>query len=168
MPRPVRQPLRPHRRHRWPEARESSRKADQETAPHGAGSTTTWNTCVWKWGIRTSTPPLPDAPSVEIRLPPGATSDTVREAVEEARRAITEAIEDAKNAKEEAQAAREEAEDAVREATGVRKRGGVGAQLLNAIEEAEALALLTDAHHVAQQKLDGNRVLVRPARAEKP
>jgi signal transduction histidine kinase len=69
-----------------------------------------------------SVPPVPDAPSVEIRLPPGATSDTVREAVEEARRAINDAIEEAKNAKEEAEAARDEAEDAVREATGVRKR----------------------------------------------
>jgi signal transduction histidine kinase len=69
-----------------------------------------------------SIPPLPDVPSVDIRLPPGTTSETVREAVEEARRAITEAIEEAKSAKEEAEAAREEAEDAVREATGVRKR----------------------------------------------
>ena len=69
-----------------------------------------------------SVPPVPDAPSVEIRLPPGSTSETVREAVEEARRAITEAIDEAKSAKEEAEAAREEAEDAVREATGVRKR----------------------------------------------
>ena len=59
---------------------------------------------------------------MEIRLPPGTTSETVREAVEEARRAITEAIDEAKSAKEEAEAAREEAEDAVREATGVRKR----------------------------------------------
>ena len=41
-------------------------------------------------------PTLPAAPSVDIRLPPGATSETVREAVEEARRAIIEAIEDAK------------------------------------------------------------------------
>src|SRR5688572_13750537 len=32
-----------------------------------------------------------DAPSVEIRLPPGATSEVVREAVQEARRAIVEA-----------------------------------------------------------------------------
>jgi len=47
----------------------------------------------------------PDAPVVDIRLPPGTTSETVREAVEEARRAITEAIDDAK---EEVQAAREE------------------------------------------------------------
>jgi bifunctional non-homologous end joining protein LigD len=45
-------------------------------------------------------------------------------------------------------------------ATGVRKRIGIAAQLLNAIEEAQALALLADEHHVAQQKLDGNRVIV--------
>ncbi len=47
----------------------------------------------------------PDAPVVDIRLPPGTTSETVREAVEEARRAITEAIDEAK---EEVQAARDE------------------------------------------------------------
>lgn len=45
-------------------------------------------------------------------------------------------------------------------AKGVRKRVGVGAQLLNAIEIEAALGLLADAHHIAQQKLDGNRVLV--------
>ncbi len=45
-------------------------------------------------------------------------------------------------------------------ATGIRKRVGIAAQLLNAIEEEQALALLADALHVAQQKLDGNRVLV--------
>ncbi|MBL8316908.1 MAG: sensor histidine kinase [Burkholderiaceae bacterium] len=48
----------------------------------------------------------PDKPLVEINLPPGSTSDTVREAVEEARREITEAIEEAR---QEAEAAREEA-----------------------------------------------------------
>jgi hypothetical protein len=69
-----------------------------------------------------SAPPSPDAPSVEIRLPPGTTSETVREAVEEARRAISDAIEEAKSAKEEAEAARDEAQDAVREASGVRQR----------------------------------------------
>jgi hypothetical protein len=51
-----------------------------------------------------------DAPSVEIKLPPGATSEVVKEAVEEARRAITEAIEEAR---EEAQAARDEARSAI-------------------------------------------------------
>ena len=44
-------------------------------------------------------------PSVEINLPPGATSEVVREAVEEARRAIIEAIEEAKD---EAEVTREE------------------------------------------------------------
>ncbi|HEU5296819.1 MAG TPA: sensor histidine kinase [Burkholderiaceae bacterium] len=59
-----------------------------------------------------SAPGLPptDAPSVEIKLPQGADSETVREAVEEARKAIVEAIEDAKEeAKDAAEAAREEA-----------------------------------------------------------
>jgi len=36
------------------------------------------------------------APSIEIKLPPGATNETVRNAVEEARRAIHEAIDEAK------------------------------------------------------------------------
>jgi signal transduction histidine kinase len=59
----------------------------------------------------------PDAPgrsgaSVDIKLPPGATSDAVKEAVEEARRAITEAIE---QARDEAQAARDEALAAIDE-----------------------------------------------------
>jgi signal transduction histidine kinase len=83
-------------------------------------------------------PPEPPAsPSVEIRLPPGATSEVVREAVDEARRAITEAIEEAKEAeRDQAEAARDQAEaardqaDAAREqaraareaATSVRKR----------------------------------------------
>jgi signal transduction histidine kinase len=44
----------------------------------------------------------PPGPTVDIRLPPGATSEIVREAVEEARRSIIEAIEDAKE-KEDAQ-----------------------------------------------------------------
>jgi signal transduction histidine kinase len=46
-----------------------------------------------------------EKPLVEINLPPGSTSDTVREAVEEARREITEAIEEAR---QEAETARDE------------------------------------------------------------
>jgi signal transduction histidine kinase len=72
-----------------------------------------------------------DTPSVEIRLPPGATSEVVREAVEEARRAIVDAIEE--TTREQAEAAREaardqaeaarDAADAARDGTaGVRKR----------------------------------------------
>jgi signal transduction histidine kinase len=57
----------------------------------------------------------PSAPSVEIKLPPGATSDAVREAVEEARRAIVEAIEE--EARDQAEAARDAAE-AARDAAG--------------------------------------------------
>jgi len=45
-------------------------------------------------------------------------------------------------------------------AVGVRKRVGHTAQLLNAIEEDEVVRLLSDDRVVAQQKLDGNRVLV--------
>jgi signal transduction histidine kinase len=65
-----------------------------------------------------------DTPSVEIRLPPGATSEVVREAVEEARREIVEAIEEATReeadaARDQAEAARDSAEDV---AAGVRKR----------------------------------------------
>ena len=67
-------------------------------------------------------PAPPAAPSVDIRLPPGATSDAVREAVEEARRSIVEAIEDAREeARAEAEAAREAAQTAG-EAGGKRTR----------------------------------------------
>lgn len=45
-------------------------------------------------------------------------------------------------------------------ATGIRKKVGVAAQLLNAIEEERLEELLADAHHLAQQKIDGSRVLV--------
>jgi len=66
----------------------------------------------------------PEAPSVDIRLPPGATSETVREAVEEARRAIVEAIEDAKEeARDAAEAAREEAQAAREQAQGAGEDG---------------------------------------------
>ncbi len=53
------------------------------------------------------------APRVEIKLPPGATSEAVRSAVEEARQAIEEAVADAR---EETEAAREEARQARNEA----------------------------------------------------
>jgi signal transduction histidine kinase len=58
-------------------------------------------------GAASSALPAAEGPSVDIRLPPGATSEAVREAVEEARRSIIEAIEEAKD---EAEAAREEAQ----------------------------------------------------------
>jgi len=45
-------------------------------------------------------------------------------------------------------------------AVGVRKRVGHKAQLLNAVEEDDVLRLLRDDTMIAQQKLDGNRVLV--------
>ena len=54
--------------------------------------------------------PASSAPIVDIRLPPGATSETVREAVAEARRAIEEAVREARE--EAADAARSAAEDA--------------------------------------------------------
>lgn len=56
-----------------------------------------------------SEPPA-TAPSVEIKLPPGATSEAIREAVEEARRAIVDAIEE--EARDQAEAARDAAEAA--------------------------------------------------------
>jgi hypothetical protein len=49
---------------------------------------------------------------IDIRVPPGADSDTVREAVREARDAIKEAIEDAKQAAEDAKQAAEDRADA--------------------------------------------------------
>ena len=45
-------------------------------------------------------------------------------------------------------------------ATGVRKRVGLAAQLLNAIEEDAVAKLLADDLYIAQQKLDGSRVLL--------
>ncbi len=45
-------------------------------------------------------------------------------------------------------------------ATGVREKLGQAAQLLNPIEPAELAKLLADDRVIAQQKLDGNRVLV--------
>lgn len=48
-------------------------------------------------------------------------------------------------------------------AVGVRKRVGHKAQLLTAIEEDHAMRLLADDTVIAQQKLDGNRVLVHVA-----
>ena len=45
-------------------------------------------------------------------------------------------------------------------ATGVREKIGQAAQLLNPIEHDELDAWLADDHVIAQQKLDGNRVLV--------
>jgi hypothetical protein len=47
-------------------------------------------------------PPAPPQPSVDIKLPPGATSDDVKEAIEEAKQAIKEAIADADEAAREA------------------------------------------------------------------
>ena len=53
---------------------------------------------------------------VEITLPPGATSDVVKQAVEEARSAIVEAIEESRDAAQEAADAAQEAADASRSA----------------------------------------------------
>jgi signal transduction histidine kinase len=53
---------------------------------------------------------------VEIKLPPGATSEAVREAVEEARQAVVEAIEESRQAAQEAADAALEAADASRSA----------------------------------------------------
>jgi len=58
----------------------------------------------------TPAPAVADGPSVEIHLPPGTTSETVRQAVEEARRSIAEAIQEAQDdEKDEAEAANEQA-----------------------------------------------------------
>ena len=58
-----------------------------------------------------SVPEMPPIPEVNIKLPPGATSEVVREAVEDAKREIESAIADAQR---EAQEAIEEAADASR------------------------------------------------------
>ena len=56
--------------------------------------------------------------SVEIKLPPGATSDVVKEAVQEARSAIIDAIEESRQAAQDAADAAQEAADASRNSTG--------------------------------------------------
>lgn len=67
-------------------------------------------------------PALPAAPAaptpsaVEIKLPPGATSDAVKEAVEQARQAIVDAMEESRQAAEEAADAAKQAADASRSA----------------------------------------------------
>jgi signal transduction histidine kinase len=66
-----------------------------------------------------------ETPSVEIKLPPGATSEAVREAVQEARRAIVDAIEEA--ARDEAEAARDAA-DAARDQADVARDGAEAAR----------------------------------------
>jgi len=71
--------------------------------------------------------PKADADSaVRITLPPGATSEAVREAVAEARQQIEEAIrsarEEAEQARREAEEARDDAERALADITGTRKR----------------------------------------------
>ncbi len=65
---------------------------------------------IWPSAASASAASAPDAtassssqPSVEIRLPPGADSDAVREAVDEARKAIVEAMQDSEEAKREAE-----------------------------------------------------------------
>jgi bifunctional non-homologous end joining protein LigD len=76
------------------------------------------------------------------------------------REKMNKGYEEISNDKKPAAVAPPEGEGSGSRATGVRKRVGVGAQLLNAIDVDAALSLLDDAHHIAQQKLDGARVLV--------
>ena len=61
----------------------------------------------------------PTTPGVDIRLPPGATSETVREAVEEARAAIEEMVRDAK---QEVDEARRDSQAAAADVPRTRKR----------------------------------------------
>jgi signal transduction histidine kinase len=61
--------------------------------------------------------------SIEIKLPPGATSEVVKEAVEEARAAIVEAMQDAREAAQEAaRDAAQEAANAARDAADAERR----------------------------------------------
>jgi len=82
----------------------------------GAGSVPGTSAPQGASGASGAAAPDSGAPSVEIRLPAGATSETVRQAVEEARREIVQAIDEAK---QEAEAAREEVQA---EIDGGRKR----------------------------------------------
>ncbi len=64
--------------------------------------------------------PGSDVPTVTIGLPPGADSDTVREAVEEARSAVIEAIKDAEEARRDATQAASDATGRKRERERIR------------------------------------------------
>lgn len=77
----------------------------------------------------------------------------VREKTAKGYEAISDAVQPAEVAPPEGQGSGSRA-------TGVRAKVGQAAQLLNPIEEDELPGLLADARVVAQQKLDGNRVLV--------
>jgi sensor histidine kinase YesM len=62
-----------------------------------------------------------DDGSVQIRLPHGVTSASVKQAIRDAQAAVQEAVEDARNAREEARAASEEAAQAARDAVAERR-----------------------------------------------
>jgi len=82
--------------------------------PKGAGEAAASAPAPASGAASASAGPAPsEGPSVEIKLPPGATSEAVRQAVEEARREIVEAIEEAARDREEAA---RDAADAARDA----------------------------------------------------
>ena len=77
------------------------------------------------------------APSVSIKLPPGATSDAVKAAVEEARQAIEEAVRDAR---QEAADARREAEQTAAQAAREARR---------VVDDAQSHAVSREMHEVS-------------------
>jgi len=96
-------------------------RASAASAPAGSASGASGSSSAPAAGAKA------DAESaVHITLPPGATSEAVREAVAEARQQIEEAIrsarEEAEQARREAEEARDDAERALADITGTRKR----------------------------------------------
>lgn len=92
-----------------------------------------------------------------VKVPRAAAQKTfdqlVREKTSKGYERITEAVQPAP-------VAPPEGEGSGSRATGVRKRVGLAAQLLNPIDEDRLEELLADTQHLAQQKIDGSRVLV--------
>ncbi|MEK8053261.1 histidine kinase [Ideonella sp. DXS22W] len=83
-------------------------------------------------------------PLVDIRIPPGATGDAVRQAVEEARQSIEDAV---REAREEAEAARAEAEAA--RISGQKAAAEAARDAARAIEEARRALPKHEVHEVS-------------------
>lgn len=108
---------------------------------------------VVQWGRRGST--LQQGKKA-VKVPLEKAQSTLERLVREKRNKGYEPITDASKP---AEVAPPVGQGSASKATGIRKRVGRVAQLLSPIESREVDALLTDARVVAQQKLDGARVL---------
>ena len=107
-----------------------------------------------EWGRRGSTL---NRGRKAVKVPLGAAEKAFARLVREK---TTKGYEELSEAAKPLAVAPPEGEGSGSRASGVRKRVGHSAQLLNGIDEDEAMAFLSDRRMIAQQKLDGNRVLV--------